>query len=325
MPGTVWTGSRSSDFQAVFMRKRLRNAFLLFLLTGLVAFWYLLRENSPGQFEPKQLDIAELRSLAGSIPGQAPQGLSAGLIAIHKVPSDLISPGSGMQRRIYGIMPFRLEVPGKPPILIDGGISRRLARQLGMSWYGDAGQKKFVQTAQRASLILATNERPEHLQGLLELAGEQSVIKQLRLNPGQLPSARLAAKLHWPTQPFVPAELSTGKPQAVAPGVVVIPAPGVTPGSQMIYVREAGGRELLFAGDIAQFADNAIHQRARSHLLDLYGDAENRAEVQAWLAAIGRLTAQAPNLVVVPAHDKLWLLDSGARPNLIDWPDDVPE
>jgi glyoxylase-like metal-dependent hydrolase (beta-lactamase superfamily II) len=37
----------------------------------------------------------------------------------------------------------------------------------------------------------------------------------------------------------------------VAPGVVLIKAPGHTPGSQLVYVRLASGSELIIAGDVA--------------------------------------------------------------------------
>jgi glyoxylase-like metal-dependent hydrolase (beta-lactamase superfamily II) len=35
------------------------------------------------------------------------------------------------------------------------------------------------------------------------------------------------------------------------PGVVLIKAPGHTPGSQVIYVKLASGREVILAGDVA--------------------------------------------------------------------------
>jgi glyoxylase-like metal-dependent hydrolase (beta-lactamase superfamily II) len=37
----------------------------------------------------------------------------------------------------------------------------------------------------------------------------------------------------------------------IAPGVVLIKAPGHTPGSQVIYVQLASGREVILAGDVA--------------------------------------------------------------------------
>ena len=64
--------------------------------------------------------------------------------------------------------------------------------------------------------------------------------------------------------------------RAIAPGVVLIKAPGHSPGSQMIYVQRADGREFLFAGDIgwslrnieevrsARAAGVAVHARRGS-------------------------------------------------------------
>ena len=61
--------------------------------------------------------------------------------------------------------------------------------------------------------------------------------------------------------------VQAGAPQAVAPGVVVIPAPSHTLGSQMVFVKLADGREFLFAGDIATMASSWRELRARSRLI----------------------------------------------------------
>jgi glyoxylase-like metal-dependent hydrolase (beta-lactamase superfamily II) len=46
----------------------------------------------------------------------------------------------------------------------------------------------------------------------------------------------------------------------LAAGVVLIKAPGHTPGSQMVYVRRASGKEILLIGDIA-WAMAGVEQR----------------------------------------------------------------
>ena len=42
---------------------------------------------------------------------------------------------------------------------------------------------------------------------------------------------------------------------AAAPGIVLVKAPGHTPGSQLVFVKLASGKELLFIGDVAWHMD----------------------------------------------------------------------
>ena len=128
------------------------------------------------------------------------------------------------------------------------------------------------------------------------------------LNLAQLPTSPSARLLPWANAANVQPRILGSAPVAVAPGVVVIPAPSShTPGSQLIYVRLANGRELLFAGDNSSFAQNWQELRGRSRLVETWFAPENRAEVFAWLKTIRALKAQAPSLVVVPGHDWEWL------------------
>ncbi len=94
--------------------------------------------------------------------------------------------------------------------------------------------------------------------------------------------------------------------QAVAPGVVVIPMPGHTPGSQVVYVRRADGVELLFLGDIVWNARNLRERRGKSRLIGwLAGEDAPALRDQiayfADLAAGSGRARSAWNLVV--AHD----------------------
>jgi glyoxylase-like metal-dependent hydrolase (beta-lactamase superfamily II) len=45
---------------------------------------------------------------------------------------------------------------------------------------------------------------------------------------------------------------ANGEAYPVAPGIVVVPTPGLNSGARLVFVRMAGGKEFLFAGDLAQ-------------------------------------------------------------------------
>lgn len=290
------------------MTKRL-NWFLLVVVVVLGgSFYWLMIDNRPGDSAAKPIEIEALRTLAASIPGAAPSALEVELVASRRMPGDLFVAGSGIKRKLVAVMAWQLLVPGGKPIVIDSGMTAASAQEMGMEQYHPAAQARVDASLRAAGLILITHEHPDHIGGLVALGGAP-LNAAARLNPQQLPSAPLAAKMApWPAGVVLPARLAASGLQAVAPGVVVIPAPSHTPGSQMIYVRLADGHEYLFTGDIATFAQSWQQLRARSRLVGDYIAPENRGEVFAWLRTIRALKATAPALTVLAGHDFEWLL-----------------
>ena len=272
----------------------------LMLAFGLPYYWFLL-DNTGGSLPAKPVTIAQLRQLAASIPGEAPYSVEVERAAFRRVPGNLMVAGSGMKRKLIGYIGFRLPVRGGKPVLIEGGITPQVAAAAKAEQFNFSAQARIEQAMDQAGLILVTHEHPDHL-GAIAAHGGAAMRDAAWLNPAQL-----AAKLPW-NGPKPPSRLSGTAVQAVAPGIVVIPAPGShTPGSQLIYVRLSDGREFLFVGDNSSFAQNWRDQRGRSRLVETWYAPENRAEVFAWLRTIRALKAQAPAMVIVPGHDWEWL------------------
>ena len=289
------------------MTKRL-NWFLLALLLLLGASYYwLLLDNRPGDNPAKPVTIAQLRTLAASIPGPAPSVIEVELVGWRRMPGNLFVAGSGMKRKLVAVMVWRLLVPGGKPIVIDSGLTAATAQEMGLEKFLPAAQNRVDSALRGAGMILITHEHSDHIGGLVAL-GEPPLTSTARLNRQQLPTAALARTMApWPKGVIVQARLASAGLQAVAPGVVVIPAPSHTPGSQMIYARMADGREYLFAGDIATFAQSWQELRARSRLVGDYIAPEDRAEVFAWLKTIRALKQSAPAMTVLAGHDFEWL------------------
>lgn len=264
------------------------------LLIGLPWYWLLL-DNRPGDVPAKPVAIADLRKAAAAIPGQAPVAIETELVGWRKLPGTLFVAGAGIKRKLVAIMAFRLPVPGGSEIVIDSGMTRPAAEAMGLEAFLPERQAKVDAALQRASLVLITHEHPDHIGGLLN-AGIAVIAQRARLNPGQTPPGAS------------PGIAATGI-QSVAPGIAVVPAPSHTPGSQLIFVRLADGREYLFAGDIASFEQNWKELRARSRLVGDWIAPENRREVFAWLKTIRALKAQAPRLEVISGHDFQALFD----------------
>ncbi|GAA4766056.1 MBL fold metallo-hydrolase [Novosphingobium ginsenosidimutans] len=292
------------------MRRKINLTLLILVLLIGVPYYWLLLDNRPGNAQAKPISIAQLRELSGSVPGQAPKAIELELTAHRLVPRTLFAAGNGLKRAVIGVMAWRLPVEGGKPIVIDTGLNAIDAKAMGMAEFWPERQAKVERAMDEAGLILATHEHPDHL-GALARKGGAALASVARLNAGQVPPSSYAASLAWSEKPPQPSLAAEGL-QAVAPGVVVIPAPSHTPGSQMIYVRLADGREVLFAGDIATMAASWQELRARSRLVGDYLAPENRSEVFAWLRTIRALKKEAPGLLVIPGHDFEWLIQDKA-------------
>lgn len=290
------------------MTKRF-NLFVLVMIVLLGApYYWLLLDNRPGDAAAKPITIAQLRELAASMPGEAPYRVELEMVAYRRLPGTLFVAGSGLKRKLVGVMVWRLPLRDGKAIVIDSGLTRQAAAEMGMEEFFEPVQARVNTALRQAEMILITHEHADHEGGLVAL-GDPAVFARTRFNTEQIAGNRWTALLPWPQGARPQASLAGSDPVAVAPGVVVIPAPSHTPGSQMIFVRLADGREFLFAGDIASFAQNWRETRARSRLVGDWLAPENRAEVFAWLKTIQAWKAQAPRLVIVPGHDTETMLD----------------
>jgi glyoxylase-like metal-dependent hydrolase (beta-lactamase superfamily II) len=88
---------------------------------------------------------------------------------------------------------------------------------------------------------------------------------------------------------------------SLAPGVVLIKAPGHTPGSQLIYLQLASGRELLLVGDLVWLKEGLEtgRQRPEATSKDLKEDRQAIQQQINWVRRIMRHD----KITAVPSHD----------------------
>lgn len=283
------------------MRRFNLTLLILIALVGLPFYWLLL-DNRPGNAAPKPIRIAQLRQLAESIPGAKPATLQGEVAAYRSLPRNLFAAGSGMTFEPITVLSYRLIAGDGKSVVIDSGINAYDAAKMGMKHTNPQGQARIERALREAALVLFTHEHIDHLGAAIQLP--RGIPATARFNSGQLPPSPVAGTLPWPHVALPAASLLGSAPIAVAPGVVVIPAAAShTPGSQLIYVRMADGREVLFAGDIATLRQSWEQLRARSNLVTTFLASEDRGEVYAWLKTIRRLKQEAPGLAIVPGHD----------------------
>jgi glyoxylase-like metal-dependent hydrolase (beta-lactamase superfamily II) len=84
---------------------------------------------------------------------------------------------------------------------------------------------------------------------------------------------------------------------------VLIAAPGHTPGSQMVYVKLADGRELLFLGDVVWHMRNIDVEKERPRWVTSLLVQEDRVQVSGEIKALHALRNADPGIGIVPGHD----------------------
>lgn len=304
------------------MGRVLRIAGITLAVLGVVGFvawsWLTAREDVPVESD-YSIDLTELRALAAAETGPGPRAIETVLVAEADMPRGMVFAGEPFEPLHQVHQVFRL-VWEERTLLVDAAFPREQFEQMpafGESQYHDAGWQTVERALATADQIVITHEHFDHLAGVAALPLERA--SHLRLNAAQL--ANTAAL----DQSQVPealrealAPLPEGRAVTVAPGVVLLAAPGHTPGSHIVYVRLADGREALLLGDVAWNSGQIreLHYRPRLVTLML---GEDRGQVMAQLRALHDLATTSPDVAQIVSHDKRQreaLLASGL---LVEW------
>lgn len=84
--------------------------------------------------------------------------------------------------------------------------------------------------------------------------------------------------------------------------VVVVPAPGHTPGLVIVFLTTPTGRRYAMVGDLAWQREGITEREERPWVQRLFADVDP-AEVRANLLHMGAIAARFPEITLVPAHE----------------------
>ncbi|MEO6015536.1 MAG: MBL fold metallo-hydrolase [Devosia sp.] len=273
---------------------------LLLIAGGGAYYWYVGDGNPPSDLKTYALDMNAVRAKADELPGGKATDVRVERVANFDFPAVASVGGDGWNMEPMAAFSYQLVLP-TDTIVIDSAFNAAQGASLGAKIDDDAYARMNMALAD-ATQIVVTHEHPDHIGGILAYADPTGLAKALRLTKEQVDSlARYG--LSWPAALKNYAPIEYAGMLAIAPGVVLIRAPGHTPGSQLVYVKRADGEELLFIGDIGWTIRNVETGKGRPRLLSQFMLNEDRDAVFAELATLKALHAAEPDLLIVPGHD----------------------
>jgi len=276
---------------------------LLITVVILAGAYYTLVVYSPSAGTPYSIDIAKVRALANSIPGDKPLEIRYEHIMDFRFAEAMVVAGDPWKWTPISVYSWQLVYPDNT-VIVDAAMNREIAEPEALvPMYSDSTYLRMQQALEKASQIVITHEHMDHIGGLAAHPHLAALLPALKLTEEQFNNRK-------GMEPSVLPEdvVKNYKPikydgmMALAPGVVLIKSPGHTPGSQMVYVQRADGRELLLLGDVSWHMRNIELVRERPLFMTLV-IGENRSQVVGEFQALHDLQKAEPTLKLVPGHD----------------------
>jgi glyoxylase-like metal-dependent hydrolase (beta-lactamase superfamily II) len=274
---------------------------VVLLIAGSGAYyWFIGDGNPPGNIQPYGFDIAAARAKADELPGGKASEVRVEKVASFAFPSVAAIGGDGWSMLPMAAYSYQVVLP-TDTVIIDTAFNATLGAAVGATIDDDA-YARMEKAMGEATQIVVTHEHSDHIGGILAYADLPGIARAIRLNAEQLANLPRYG-LTWPAllQDYLPLDYEGML--AIAPGVVLIRAPGHSPGSQMVYVKCEDGREFLFIGDIGWTERNVETGKGRPRLVSQFLLQEDRDAVFGQLAMLKALHAAEPALLIVPGHD----------------------
>ncbi|MGI9378870.1 MAG: MBL fold metallo-hydrolase [Methyloligellaceae bacterium] len=251
-------------------------------------------------------NISDIRSVERLVPGQRPQAINVANVAASIRPFKFVVEGgddtpTSMPRTAYQL------VYEDGTVMLDSGLNKATHDS-----FSDAGNEPYdppafmrlKQALDQTRLIIFTHYHADHVAGVLtaenftELARKTMITRDTAdflVNNPHRPHLKLSETQ---VNEFVHFDYETYLP--VAPGVVMIKAPGHSPDSQIIFIRLASGREILHVVDSAWNMENITREKGKA----APWVKEDKEALLAQLKWLNGLRSSEPDLTFLITHDE---------------------
>jgi glyoxylase-like metal-dependent hydrolase (beta-lactamase superfamily II) len=277
------------------------------VLLSLYAAWCTVLASTAGlaQDPAWTASLPDIRAAAGMIPGPLPARLNVIKFAESRRTRNFSVKGAPKDPSVQARTAFQV-VYADGTLMVDAGMSQQVHRFFGRGVeepYDAAAASRLERALDSARLIVVTHEHGDHVGGVITgpkaalLAAKtiltRAQVHSLTMKP-QMPEIQLTAA---GAARYLVVDYD--RHLAIGPGVVLVKAAGHTPGSQMVYVLLASGREYLLIGDTAWHMDGVRSVTGK----DAPWVTEDEPAIMAQLAWLNSLSRTDPTLVVVASHD----------------------
>lgn len=240
----------------------------------------------------------------------------------HRVAAFGYRGGSFFDRRDFSMAGTLVKHP-KGDLLIDTGFGRKIDEQFRTMpwlfraitsyslWQPAADQLSAAGYDQKSlRAILLTHSHWDHVSGLPDFPGVPVWVtpqeREFIRKSGSMDFCKLFTGIRYEEYGFEGGAY-LGFPQShdvYGDGsIVVVPAPGHTPGSVIVFVTLSNGTRYAFVGDLVYQLEGITLREERSWLVRKMGADEDAAGNRKNLLHMIALKERLPDLIIVPAHD----------------------
>lgn len=279
------------------------------VVVAVVVLVVLLQGPGVPEHSDYQLDLATLRKLADQAGGAGPVKINAAEVARANVPAAFFLGGVRFDRQEAVFPAYQILYADGTMIVVDAPPGRAFFHASFPGGFDDAQYRAEQDALTHARAIVVTHEHADHLQGIAESPNLAAFADHLMLTREQRDDTKWMRTSKFPENvraSLHPIDYDHYYP--LAPGVVLIKAPGHTPGSQIVYVRLADNSEYLLIGDVAWAMEQVTTPKCRPRLAEL-ALGENAQQVTSELRALHDLAFANPKVHIVVAHDAKQLAD----------------
>jgi glyoxylase-like metal-dependent hydrolase (beta-lactamase superfamily II) len=263
---------------------------------------------------------------AAPLPAMTTQGVELKAILAGKMFSSAgfaFRGGSLSEERVFGMGAILVRHP-KGTILFDTGLGKNvdehfkttpwLMQQTARYEKEPTVAEQLMEARIPLNGILLTHAHWDHVSGLEDLQSVPTFVPEAELDfihdGGEATAlarqigATIFQTYGFPDGPYQGFEKSF---DLYSDGsVVIVPAPGHTPGSIFVFIATTDGKRYLLIGDTAWQSEGFDRPAEKPWLARRLVD-DDPEKVRALLIRINQLKQQIPGLTIVPAHDRrIW-------------------
>lgn len=286
-------------------------ALALLVVSAVAYYWLFVDSHMPsGRYA---IDMTEVRKLADTVAGDKPVEVRVERIMSFSFPFTAAVAGGGWTQVEVPVYSYQVAYADRT-IMIDTAVEG--VESAKDPSFDKEAYDRMQAAMEAASGIVITHEHPDHIGGLVAHKSLPKVLEHTQLTQEQVDHPEKMFGLKFPE-----GALSSYRPlsyntyHALAPGIVLIKAPGHTPGSQLVFVTAASGQEYLFLGDVAWRFESVERLAGRARAVSQFFLEEDRDAVLLQLQELKRIHDENPNLIMIAGHDisqMTELLKSGA-------------